>query len=304
MHPRFALRSAGRSLTVLLAASLFTLILASSSQASGVTVTDLNNGDHLCGTRRSPRRRRRLDLERHRHRCSPARPAHSPAAASSVGFESGIVLSSGKVQSYPEDEACSRGVEGPNTCYEATGGKPAGPERLGQRDRLRNAGRHRTHDPLGLPDVRRRRSLEFDFVPQHATAQFSYVFSSEEYSDYANTPYNDVFGFFINGTNCALVPGTTEPVSVNTINNGNDQEGGDTTPHHPETLPRQRQAHADDRLADGRPDEHAHVHRVRHARADEPHEAGDRRRERRDLRLGGLHPAPTASSAAPRSAPR
>ena len=56
------------------------------------------------------------------------------------------------------------------------------------------------------------------------------MFSSEEYSDYANTEFNDVFGFFVNGTNCALVPGTTEPVSVNTINDGND-EGGDTTPH-------------------------------------------------------------------------
>ena len=33
--------------------------------------------------------------------------------------------------------------------------------------------------------------------------------------------------------NCALVPGTSEPVSVNTINNGNDA-GGDPTPHHPE----------------------------------------------------------------------
>ena len=30
-----------------------------------------------------------------------------------------------------------------------------------------------------------------------------------------------------------MVPGTGEPVSINTINNGND-EGGDTTPHHPE----------------------------------------------------------------------
>lgn len=47
--------------------------------------------------------------------------------ASSIGFERGIVMSSGKVQTYPEDEPCSRGVEGPNTCYEATGEKAAGP---------------------------------------------------------------------------------------------------------------------------------------------------------------------------------
>ena len=75
--------------------------------------------------------------------------------------------------------------------------------------------------------------LEFDFVPQNPTVQFRYVFSSEEYSDFSNTIFNDVFGFYVNGQNCALVPGTGEPVSVNTINNGNDN-GGDTTPHHPE----------------------------------------------------------------------
>ena len=73
--------------------------------------------------------------------------------------------------------------------------------------------------------------IEFDFVPQFSTVQFKYVFSSEEYSDYSNTPFNDVFAFYINGVNVALVPGTTEPVAVNTINNGNDN-GGDPTPHH------------------------------------------------------------------------
>jgi hypothetical protein len=56
------------------------------------------------------------------------------------------------------------------------------------------------------------------------------VFGSEEYSDYANTEFNDVLGLFVNGTNCGTVPGTNEPVSVNTINDGNDA-GGDTTPH-------------------------------------------------------------------------
>src|SRR5439155_10656456 len=35
------------------------------------------------------------------------------------------------------------------------------------------------------------------------------------------------------GTNSALVPGTTDPVAVNTINNGNDV-GGDPATHHPE----------------------------------------------------------------------
>ena len=62
---------------------------------------------------------------------------------------------------------------------------------------------------------------------------FSYVFSSDEYSDFSNTSVNDVFGFFVNNVNCATVPGTNEPVTVNTINNGNDV-GGDATPHNPQ----------------------------------------------------------------------
>jgi hypothetical protein len=38
--------------------------------------------------------------------------------------------------------------------------------------------------------------------------QFQYVFSSEEYSDFSNTSFNDVFVFFVNGVNIAVVPGT------------------------------------------------------------------------------------------------
>jgi hypothetical protein len=63
--------------------------------------------------------------------------------------------------------------------------------------------------------------LEFDFVPQGSTIAFDYVFASEEYNEFANTQFNDVFAFFVNGTNCALVPGTGQPVSINTINGGN-----------------------------------------------------------------------------------
>jgi hypothetical protein len=51
--------------------------------------------------------------------------------------------------------------------------------------------------------------LEFDFVPTFSTVQFQYVFSSEEYSDFSNTSFNDVFAFFVNGVNIAVVPGTS-----------------------------------------------------------------------------------------------
>jgi uncharacterized repeat protein (TIGR01451 family) len=62
--------------------------------------------------------------------------------------------------------------------------------------------------------------LEFAFVPVDSTVTFRYVFGSEEYNEFVYTQYNDVFGFFVNGINCATVPDTTTPVTINTINGG------------------------------------------------------------------------------------
>ncbi|MCU1498252.1 MAG: hypothetical protein JWM47_2205 [Acidimicrobiales bacterium] len=58
--------------------------------------------------------------------------------------------------------------------------------------------------------------LEFDIVPGTAELTFEYVFGSEEYNEYVGDIYNDVFGLYVNGVNCALVNG--EPVTINTIN--------------------------------------------------------------------------------------
>lgn len=66
--------------------------------------------------------------------------------------------------------------------------------------------------------------LEFDLVPHVDTIFFQYVFGSEEYSEFATSPFNDVFAFYIQGpgyatpTNIALIPGTTTPVAVNNVN--------------------------------------------------------------------------------------
>ncbi|MFP7297968.1 choice-of-anchor L domain-containing protein [Neobacillus niacini] len=60
--------------------------------------------------------------------------------------------------------------------------------------------------------------LEFDFIPRTDTIKFQYVFSSDEYTEYAGTAYNDVFGFFVNGKNVAVIPGTQTPVSINNVN--------------------------------------------------------------------------------------
>jgi len=63
--------------------------------------------------------------------------------------------------------------------------------------------------------------LEFDFVSAGGDVYFNYAFASEEYNEYTHSSYNDVFGFFLDGENIALIPGTTTPVSINNVNGGN-----------------------------------------------------------------------------------
>ena len=72
--------------------------------------------------------------------------------------------------------------------------------------------------------------LEFDFVPTSDSLKFRYVFASEEYPEFVCSSFNDVFGFFISGPdpaggsyvsqNIAIIPGTTLPVAINTVNPG------------------------------------------------------------------------------------
>jgi hypothetical protein len=135
-----------------------------------------------------------------------------------VGFDGGVLLSSGRVRTPdPGDVSCfgDKGVEGPNQCQNSSTdhNRPGDPD-------LTAASGVSTFDAA---------VLEFDFTPSFDNIQFRYVFSSEEYREFANSQFNDTFAFFVNGENCARVPGTGEPVSINTINNGDP--GGDPTPH-------------------------------------------------------------------------
>jgi hypothetical protein len=41
--------------------------------------------------------------------------------------------------------------------------------------------------------------LEFDFIATSDTLSFDYIFGSQEYFEFENTQYNDVFGFFLSG---------------------------------------------------------------------------------------------------------
>lgn len=66
--------------------------------------------------------------------------------------------------------------------------------------------------------------LEFDFKPEMETVIFNFFFGSEEYTEYVNSQFNDVFAFYISGPgykgvkNLAVVPQNNAPITVNTVN--------------------------------------------------------------------------------------
>ncbi|MCX6181095.1 MAG: choice-of-anchor L domain-containing protein [Bacteroidetes bacterium] len=122
-----------------------------------------------------------------------------------VGLKAGIMLSSGDIKN----------AVGPNNTKSS--GMSMGLPGDGDLDAISSP----THDAA---------VLEFDFVAVTDSVVINYVFASEEYLEFVNSGFNDVFGFFISGPgisgpysnnskNIALTPGTSTPTSVNTINN-------------------------------------------------------------------------------------
>lgn len=126
--------------------------------------------------------------------------------ASNIGINSGVILTNGDINF----------AVGPNT-VESRGWNNG----LGGSQEMNNLANDITYDLS---------TLEFDFVPQSATASFRYVWASEEYPEFVpglGFAVNDVFAFYISGPgiggqqNIALVPGTTLPVLISNINAGN-----------------------------------------------------------------------------------
>lgn len=109
-----------------------------------------------------------------------------------IGFDTGIILSTGNIAN----------VVGPNTV-----------ENIGVAN---NTNGDSDLDTLSGFPTHDAAVLEFDFVPQTTEIQFRYVFASDEYNEYVGSNYNDVFAFYVNGQNCAVIDST--PISINTVN--------------------------------------------------------------------------------------
>lgn len=131
--------------------------------------------------------------------------AGAPAAAGTfrngvavLGIDSGIVLSAGRVV----DVVGPNSLDNTSTAF----GTPGDPD-LAQ---ISN----------GFPTFDAA-VLEFDFTSNFNTVVFRYVFTSEEYNEFANRSFNNVFGFFLDGTNLALLPDGITEVAINTVNGGN-----------------------------------------------------------------------------------
>lgn len=123
-----------------------------------------------------------------------------------IGIEEGLILSSGAVQLAGAPNGAS------NTT--ANWGDSSGDSDL------ERTGGIFIHDAT---------ILEFDFVPTTNLLTFEYVFASEEYCEYVNADFNDMFGFYVSGPgiqgtysngaiNIAELPTTGEAVSINTVN--------------------------------------------------------------------------------------
>ncbi|MBK7944304.1 MAG: choice-of-anchor L domain-containing protein [Flavobacteriales bacterium] len=129
-------------------------------------------------------------------------------SGSLLGLESGVVLSSGRITEAigpndVENKTFQQGTSGNSLLNTVTG--------------------RSTRDAC---------LFEFDIIPSGDSLSFQFVFGSEEYNEWVGSQFNDVFGFFISGPgivgdpgigadkNIALVPGTTDPVAINSVNAG------------------------------------------------------------------------------------
>ncbi len=116
-----------------------------------------------------------------------------------LGLEHGVILSTGRVMS------------------------AIGPNKSGGMGFALGLGSDTTLAALSGAPLLDATSIVFDFVPFTNEISFDYVFASEEYPEYVNSQFNDIFGFFVSGPgidgekNIALLPDGSS-VSINNVN--------------------------------------------------------------------------------------
>ena len=62
--------------------------------------------------------------------------------------------------------------------------------------------------------------LEFDFTSTSGDLFFNFVFASEEYNEWVDSSFNDVFALFVDDVNIAIAP-DGQAVAINNVNCGN-----------------------------------------------------------------------------------
>lgn len=134
-------------------------------------------------------------------------------AGTNLGLGSGIILTTGTVLN-TAGGGIFGGQEGPH-----------GPNDTGSAGTDNGAAGYQPLTDIAAEDTYNAAILEFDFVPQSDTVRFKYVFGSEEYPEFVDAGFNDVFAFFISGPgfggtfNMATIPGTAgTPVTIDNVN--------------------------------------------------------------------------------------
>ncbi len=137
------------------------------------------------------------------------------SGTSSLSFGSGIIMSTGRVDSVLMNSPAASGFASYDNSSSGAGGDFD----------LDNISGGTTYDAC---------IIEFDCVPANANLLFDFAFASEEYPEFTGG-INDVFAILVSGPNplggnytnenFALVPGTTIPVSIININNGQSNTG-------------------------------------------------------------------------------
>jgi hypothetical protein len=203
-----AIHTARRTLLTFAAAQLLTLgvpsltlaapIVASSSDAAALISTLLGAGINIVGTPTLTG-------------AAGQAGTFTGGTTTTIGFSTGVVLSSGNVTNLPGTNA----NPGPVESLAAQNGLPdVSTDFSGAGDADLTA--------LAGTATRDASVLEFQFQFGDGSAGgdlfFSFAFGSDEYIDFVSSPFNDAFGFFVDGTNVALVPGTSAPITINTVN--------------------------------------------------------------------------------------